>query len=353
MAPLLHTLSLASSAVSDADVAACVSSLARMQVLVLDNCRKLTDAVASPLASSPSLSTISLHRCFGLTPRTVFLLLEASRKEGSLLTALLFSHVDRLSVRHVAPPQPLAPSPPTPAAAAEAAADNTSLAADTTSPSAAQSEPSEEDGLMAFLGLTQKKEEEDSFPAAVSRALHRPSSLRSLSLHSCQALSGKALQLIALTCPSLEVLCLGGSSFPLLPDALSLPSLSRLLLSLPPHTAPPSLLSRLASASPLPRAADAAAAVGGAAAQTAAATPAASTPAVAFAPAAADAAAAAAAAAAAGNRGGTDRFAGWGEGEVRGQVRPGEVLGWLAVLLGRLRLVEVSFWGRGVMDDIR
>ncbi|CAI5536181.1 unnamed protein product, partial [Closterium sp. Naga37s-1] len=173
VAPLLHTLSLATSAVSDADVAVCVSLLTRMQVLVLDNCRKLTDALAPHLASSPSLTTISLHRCFGLTPRTVSLLLEASRKPGSVLTALAFSHVDRLSVRHVAPP-------------------------DTATPSAAQSEPpqEEEGGLMSFLGLTQKREEEASFPAAISQALQRPSSLRSLSLHSCQALSARALQLI-------------------------------------------------------------------------------------------------------------------------------------------------------------
>ncbi|CAI7781370.1 unnamed protein product [Closterium sp. NIES-53] len=137
VAPLLHTLSLATSAVSDADVAVCVSLLTRMQVLVLDNCRKLTDALAPHLASSPSLTTISLHRCFGLTPRTVSLLLEASRKPGSVLTTLAFSHVDRLSVRHVAPP-------------------------DTATPSAAQSEPpqEEEGGLMSFLGLTQKREEE-------------------------------------------------------------------------------------------------------------------------------------------------------------------------------------------------
>ncbi|CAI5530337.1 unnamed protein product [Closterium sp. Naga37s-1] len=220
VAPLLHTLSLATSAVSDADVAVCVSSLTRMQVLVLDNCRKLrtdassrrlplphhhfpppllqlhtphlpslpfspsppstsTDALASDLASSPSLTTISLHRCFGLTPHTISVLLEASRKPGSVLTALVFSHVDRLSVRHVAPPE-------TP-----------------------QKEPSpreEDDGVMAFLGLAQKKQEEAPHPshlctapappttltprpppqppsAALSQPLHCPSSLRSLSLH--------------------------------------------------------------------------------------------------------------------------------------------------------------------------
>ncbi|CAI6004505.1 unnamed protein product [Closterium sp. NIES-64] len=96
-----------------------------------------TDALAPHLASSPALTTISLHRCFGLSPHTVSLLLEASRKPGSVLTALVFSHVDRLSLRHVAPP-------------------------DTAIPSAAQSEPpkEDEDGRMSFLGLTQKREEE-------------------------------------------------------------------------------------------------------------------------------------------------------------------------------------------------
>ncbi|CAI5457574.1 unnamed protein product [Closterium sp. Yama58-4] len=92
-----------------------------------------TDALAPHLAASPSLTTISLHRCFGLTPHTVSLLLEASRKPGSVLTTLVFSHVDRLSVRHVAPPEiPQKESPPR----------------------------EEEDGLMSFLGLTQKKQEE-------------------------------------------------------------------------------------------------------------------------------------------------------------------------------------------------
>ncbi|CAI5996297.1 unnamed protein product [Closterium sp. NIES-65] len=96
-----------------------------------------TDALAPHLASSPALTTISLHRCFGLSPHTVSLLLEASRKPGSVLTALVFSHVDRLSLRHVAPP-------------------------DTAIPSAAQSEPpkEDEDGRMSFLGLTRKREEE-------------------------------------------------------------------------------------------------------------------------------------------------------------------------------------------------
>ncbi|CAI5964185.1 unnamed protein product [Closterium sp. NIES-65] len=96
-----------------------------------------TDALAPHLAASPALTTISLHRCFGLSPHTVSLLLEASRKPGSVLTALVFSHVDRLSVRHVAPP-------------------------DTAIPSAAQSDPpkEDEDGRMSFLGLTQKREEE-------------------------------------------------------------------------------------------------------------------------------------------------------------------------------------------------
>ncbi|CAI5469111.1 unnamed protein product [Closterium sp. Yama58-4] len=39
--------------------------------------------------------------------------------------------------------------------------------------------------------------------------------------------------------------------------------------------------------------------------------------------------------------------------QVQRQVRPGEALGGVAVLLGRLQLVEVSFWEKGVIDDMR
>ncbi|CAI5530336.1 unnamed protein product [Closterium sp. Naga37s-1] len=48
----------------------------------------------------------------------------------------------------------------------------------------------------------------------------------------------------------------------------------------------------------------------------------------------------------------------WGEGgarrrQVQRQVRPGEALGGVAVLLERLQLVEVSFWEKGEVDDMR
>ncbi|CAI5996293.1 unnamed protein product [Closterium sp. NIES-65] len=40
-------------------------------------------------------------------------------------------------------------------------------------------------------------------------------------------------------------------------------------------------------------------------------------------------------------------------GQVQRQVRPGEALGGVAVLLERLQLVEVSFWEKGEVDDMR
>lgn len=93
-------LDLAGCFIVDDDVAEILSSLRCLERLILDNCQKLTGAVADVLAASVQSGPISLslQRCFGLGSSSIGNLLVASAADGSRLRSVLLSHIDSLEI---------------------------------------------------------------------------------------------------------------------------------------------------------------------------------------------------------------------------------------------------------------
>ena len=93
-------LHLAGCFILDDDVAAILVNLRCLERLILDNCQKLTSAAADMLAASVKSgpSSVSLQRCFGLGSSSTGNLLVASAVDGSRMQSLLLSHVDSLDI---------------------------------------------------------------------------------------------------------------------------------------------------------------------------------------------------------------------------------------------------------------
>jgi ankyrin repeat protein len=93
-------LDLAGCFILDEDVAAILANLRCLERLILDNCQKLTSAVADVLAASvkSGSSSVSLQRCFGLGASSIGNLLVASAADGSRMRSMLLSHLDSLEI---------------------------------------------------------------------------------------------------------------------------------------------------------------------------------------------------------------------------------------------------------------
>ncbi|KAG0589865.1 hypothetical protein KC19_1G054500 [Ceratodon purpureus] len=93
-------LDLSGCFIVDDDVMVVLTSLRSLERLILDNCQKLTSAVADVLAASVKSGpcSVSLQRCFGLRSSSTGNLLVASAANGSRMRGLLLSHVDSLDI---------------------------------------------------------------------------------------------------------------------------------------------------------------------------------------------------------------------------------------------------------------
>lgn len=152
-------LDLHGSPLEDSDVQHALSSLPSLQALHLSGCKKLTPAVAGAVAQRPQLRTVTLQRCFQLTAGALTDVLLAAARPGAKLACAALSH-------------------------------------------------------LALADWPERERERDGEGADPPVQLQLSmGQLRMLALHNCAKLDGRALQAIAASCPRLEVLMLGGSSF--------------------------------------------------------------------------------------------------------------------------------------------
>lgn len=166
-------LHLAGLSIVDDDVAAILTNLRCLDRLILDNCQKLTSAVADVLAASVKSGplSISLQRCFGLNSTSTGNLLVASAADGSRLRTILLSHLDSLDIPR----------------------DDVSV-----------SHPQDND---SDRELTRS----DSDLAKCLGSISSGSGLRILALNNCAGPSVADFTAVAMLFPHLEMLLLGGS----------------------------------------------------------------------------------------------------------------------------------------------
>lgn len=166
-------LDLAGCFILDDDVAAILANLRCLERLILDNCQKLSSAVADMLAASVKSGpfSISLQRCFGLRSSSTGNLLVASAADGSRIRSLLLSHLDSLDI------------------------PRNDLNVQQTSVDECEGELTrgDRDLLKSFESIS------------------IGSGLRILALNNCAGLAAADLISVAMLCPHLELLLLGGS----------------------------------------------------------------------------------------------------------------------------------------------
>jgi hypothetical protein len=169
--PATQELDLAGCPVVDDDVAAVLTDLRSLERLVLDGCQKLTSAVADALAVSVRSGprALSLQRCYRLGPIAAGNLLAAAAADRSKLQCILLSHLDRLEFPR--------------------------------------------DSLLLDM---QHNEAEDVINTKLELGktignVNTGAGLHLLALHNCGGLGASELAAVAMTCPLLELLLLGGS----------------------------------------------------------------------------------------------------------------------------------------------
>lgn len=183
-------LELCNLPLEDRHVGQLMTHLPRLRALDLSGCKKLSPHVVPHLlprsgANASALVTLNLQRCYQLTAGVLSASLAAAAGPDSRLGCAAFSHLDMNKCSNMLP--------------LSAAADD-----DGSAPEAATTDPVAEAAPLPLCSPRSLRPE-----AAAARG----GSLRMLALHNCSKISGGNLHDIALACPHLQHLFLGGSTF--------------------------------------------------------------------------------------------------------------------------------------------